>query len=61
MKKLGAFLPLTTLLFVLASFLTSCEAIGGIFKAGMWTGILFVAGIIALVIFIIAKLGGKKD
>lgn len=61
MKKQSAFLPLAILLFVLGSFLTGCEAIGGIFKAGLWSGILLVAGVIAVVIFIIVKLGGKKD
>ncbi len=60
MKTQGAYLPLAILLFTLGSFLSGCEAIGGIFKAGIWTGVLLVAGIIALVIFIIAKLGGKK-
>lgn len=60
MKTQGAYLPLAILFFTLAPFLTGCEVIGGIFKAGMWTGVLVVAGIIALIIFIIAKLGGKK-
>jgi cytosine/uracil/thiamine/allantoin permease len=32
----------------------------GIFKAGIWVGIIVVVGIIALVIWLIAKLGGRK-
>lgn len=45
---------------VLTSTLSSCEAIGGIFKAGVWSGVILVVGIIALVIFIISKVAGKK-
>jgi hypothetical protein len=47
------------LLFMIVS-LTSCQVIGDIFKAGVWVGVLVVVGIIALVIFLIAKLSGKK-
>ena len=35
--------------------LSSCEAIGGIFKAGIWTGLILVAVVIAIVIFIISR------
>lgn len=40
--------------------LSSCEVIGGIFKAGVWTGILIVAVVVGLLIWLIAKMGGKK-
>jgi hypothetical protein len=40
--------------------LSSCEVIGGIFKAGVWTGILIVAAVVGLIIFIIARMTGKK-
>jgi hypothetical protein len=59
MKRLSL-MPVSIVLLLLTVLLSSCAAIEGIFKAGMWTGILFVAGIIALVIFIVMKLGGKK-
>ena len=59
MKRLSL-MPVSVLLLILSATLSSCAAIQGIFKAGVWTGILFVAGIIALVIFIVMKLGGKK-
>ena len=39
---------------------TSCSAIKGIFKAGMGVGIFMVVAVIAVIIFIISKLGGKK-
>jgi hypothetical protein len=52
---------LYVLLFVLISVsLTSCELVGDIFKAGVWVGILAVAAVIVLIIFLISKLSGKK-
>ncbi|TMI95293.1 MAG: phosphatidate cytidylyltransferase [Bacteroidetes bacterium] len=48
-------------LFIMISMsLTSCEVVGGIFKAGVWVGILAVAAVIGLIIFLISKLSGKK-
>lgn len=38
--------------------LAGCEAIGDIFKAGMWVGALFIVIIIAIVGFIAAKIRG---
>lgn len=35
--------------------LTSCEAIGTIFKAGMWWGFILVAGVIGLVIWLFTR------
>lgn len=46
-------------LLILTSF-TSCEVIGGIFKAGMGVGIFIVVAVIALIIFVISKIGGNK-
>jgi hypothetical protein len=40
--------------------LPGCEIIGGIFKAGVWTGVLLIALVVAIIIFIISKLGSKK-
>jgi hypothetical protein len=44
---------------VLFSF-TSCEVIGGIFKAGMGVGIFIVVAVIAVILFLVSKLFGKK-
>nr|WP_315250490.1 hypothetical protein [uncultured Flavobacterium sp.] len=45
---------------VLFSF-TSCEVIGGIFKAGMGVGIFIVIAIIAVLLFVVSKFfGGNK-
>ena len=41
-------------LFIMALF-SSCEVVGGIFEAGVWSGVLLVAAGIALVIFLVVK------
>lgn len=55
MKKFS-FLSLATLALMT---LTSCEAIGTIFKAGMWWGFILVAGVIGLIIWLFTR--GKSD
>lgn len=40
--------------------LQSCELIEGIFKAGVWTGILLVVVVVGLIIWIIAKMAGRR-
>ncbi|WAC42406.1 hypothetical protein [Pedobacter sp. SL55] len=58
MKKL---MPLA-LVTLLATTLSSCELVEGIFKAGVWTGVILVVVVIALIIWLAAKLfGGRKD
>ena len=39
-------------------FLTSCAAIGDVFKAGAWTGIIGVVLVIGVLIWIISKFFG---
>ena len=53
-------LPLM-LVALLATTLTSCELVEGIFKAGMWTGVIVVVIILALVIWLISKVFGGKS
>jgi len=48
------------ILLPLFSALSSCEVIGGIFKAGVWSGVLIVVLVVALIIFIIAKTSKKS-
>lgn len=43
-------------LLLMVTTLQSCEVIGGIFKAGIWTGIIVVVLVVALIIFVIVKL-----
>ena len=59
MSKLTS-LIIASSLVLLMTVVTGCQAIEGIFKAGMWWGILMVVGIIALVIFIITRMFGNK-
>ena len=52
--------PLLFLLVAVLSFLLpSCELVGGIFKAGMWTGFIIIFVVVALIIWIIAKITRK--
>jgi hypothetical protein len=51
MKKY-TYLPV---LFLLAISFSSCEVIGGIFKAGVWTGIIAVVLVVALIIWLISR------
>jgi len=48
------------LLVIVITILPGCKVIGGIFKAGVWTGVLLIALVVAVIIFIISKLGSKK-
>jgi hypothetical protein len=50
---------LLMLLIVLISF-TSCSVIGDIFKAGVGVGVFIVIAIIAIILYIVSKIFGKK-
>jgi len=39
-----------------ATLLTGCDAIAGIFKAGVWTGVIAVVVVIALIVWGITRL-----
>lgn len=57
MKRLN---PLIAILMVfLATSLSSCQAIGDIFKAGIWVGIIIVVAVVGLIVWIAGK-GSKK-
>jgi hypothetical protein len=43
-------------LFIASLTLTSCEAIGDIFKAGMWVGVILVVAVVALVFWLLRKI-----
>jgi uncharacterized lipoprotein YajG len=47
-------------IFAAVILLSGCQAIGDIFKAGVWVGVLVVVGVIGLIIFIISKAGNKN-
>lgn len=42
-------------LMMLAMSLSSCEIVGGIFKAGIWTGIIVVVLVIVLIFWLVNR------
>lgn len=46
-------------MFLLLFLITSCDAIEGIFKAGMGFGILILIAVLVVIIGIVVKLGKK--
>ena len=46
---------LFVLLFLSTVALTGCEAIGDIFKAGVWVGVLLVLLVIGIVVWLLTK------
>lgn len=58
MKRSTQRYTLLSLLFMLLLTMSSCEAIGGIFKAGAWTGAIAVILVIGVVIWLFSKLFG---
>ncbi len=49
---------LVVLLFILTLF-SSCEAIEGIFKAGMGVGIFIVLAVVGLILYLMSRFGKK--
>ena len=52
MKKL-----LTLLLILTAIFINSCAIVGGIFKAGVWVGMLIIVFVIGVIIWLVTRSG----
>jgi hypothetical protein len=63
MKTLSRFFPMAVVALFLTLFLTSCAAIGDIFKAGAYTGIIGVIVVVAIIIWVVSKLfgGGRSS
>jgi hypothetical protein len=58
MNKFNLKTVLVAMLFM-AITLSSCEAIAGIFKAGVWFGVIGVIVIIVIIFWLISKAGKK--
>jgi hypothetical protein len=58
MNKFNLKTVLVAMLFM-AITLSSCEAIAGIFKAGLWFGVIGVIVIIVIIFWLISKAGKK--
>lgn len=54
MKKLN-YGVLFSLLLSISILFSSCEAIGGIFKAGMWFGVIGIVIVVVIVFWLIGK------
>lgn len=62
MKTLLRSFPIAFVALFLTLFMTGCDAIGGIFKAGAYTGIIGVVIVVAVLIWLASKfLGGGGD
>lgn len=48
------------LVTVLVTTLSSCAAVEGIFKAGLWSGIIIVVIVLALIIWVVSKIFGGR-
>jgi hypothetical protein len=48
------------MMMIIMISITSCSVVKGIFNAGMGVGIFIMLAIIAIAIFIITKITGKK-
>lgn len=46
-------------LFAIITLFSSCELVGNIFEAGVWSGVLIVVAVVALVIFLLVKMFKK--
>ncbi len=52
-------LPVSIVLILMSTLLTSCEIVGGIFKAGMGFGIFIVVAIIVGIVMLISRAGKR--
>jgi len=51
---------LNAILFIAVASFQACSVVGGIFKAGVWVGVLAVIFVVLLIIFLVSKAAGKK-
>ena len=52
------FTPLILVFMML--LLNGCAVVGGIFKAGVWVGVLLVLFIIGIIIWLVTRRGGNS-
>ena len=57
-KKLR--LLLAAFLLLAVSILPGCAVVGGIFKAGVWVGVIAVVLIVGIIIWIVSKASNKN-
>jgi len=47
------------LLAMLTFFIPGCAVVGGIFKAGVWVGVLAVVFVVGIILYFVSKAGKK--
>jgi len=50
-----------SILLSMSFMMSSCEVIGGIFKAGMGVGAFAIIAVLVLIIFLVTRLGRGKN
>lgn len=55
MKTIQSAWPRLLLIVLVAMSASGCEIIGGIFKAGMWVGIIIVVLVLAVIMWLVGK------
>jgi hypothetical protein len=48
------------MLWLLTVNLTGCAVVKGIFKAGVWVGVLSVCAVLALLVYGVSRLGSRS-
>jgi hypothetical protein len=51
--------PYLTVILLAGMQLTGCSVVKGIFKAGVWVGVLGVLAVIGLIVYGVSKLGSR--
>jgi hypothetical protein len=51
---------INALLFIALLSFQACAVVGGIFKAGVWVGVVAVVLVVLIIVFIISKSSGNK-
>jgi len=46
-------------LFLAVFFFSGCQAIGSIFKAGVWAGVIGIVILVAIILWVVSKLNKK--
>ena len=54
-KNMQKNLSVLITLLVLAVSVSSCEVVGGIFKAGVWTGFIVIVLVVALILWLVSR------
>lgn len=60
MKNSSPLLSSLLLLAAIIFLIPGCAVAGGIFKAGVWVGVLAVVIVVGIILLLVSKVSGKK-